>query len=203
MIQKVTADTKKIALSSIRMVYKTEGFISLTRKIIAIDAFISRLAESIFREDITLSSNCFTAQTEDGLYTLFFRQNSGDKRLGDEDIVFYKFLCANTAEGGIDRRLSEYMSSRDKITFVLKETADALTGEDLTRLYLVSGSDGIVNFPYLNETQRKIVETEDANMLVQGIAGSGKTNVCVEKIVYCACRNYRGAVLYTTFSRGL
>lgn len=72
MIQKVTADTKKIALSSIRMVYKTEGFISLTRKIIAIDAFISRLAESIFREDITLSSNCFTAQTEDGLYTLFF-----------------------------------------------------------------------------------------------------------------------------------
>lgn len=203
MIQKVTADTKKIALSSIRMIYKTEGFISLTRKIIAIDAFISRLAESIFREDITLSSNCFTAQTEDGLYTLFFRQNSGDKRLGDEDIVFYKFLCANTAEGGIDRRLSEYMSSRDKITFVLKETADALTGEDLTRLYLVSGSDGIVNFPYLNETQRKIVETEDANMLVQGIAGSGKTNVCVEKIVYCACRNYRGAVLYTTFSRGL
>ena len=35
------------------------------------------------------------------------------------------------------------------------------------------------------------------------LAGSGKTNVCVEKIVYCACRNYRGAVLYTTFSRGL
>ncbi|MDE7158377.1 MAG: UvrD-helicase domain-containing protein, partial [Clostridiales bacterium] len=61
----------------------------------------------------------------------------------------------------------------------------------------------IINFPYLNETQRKIVETEDANMLVQGGAGSGKTNVCIEKIVYCACRNYRGSVLYTTFSRGL
>jgi len=51
--------------------------------------------------------------------------------------------------------------------------------------------------------QRRIVETEDSNMLVQGIAGSGKTNVCVEKIVYCACRDYRGSVLYTTFSRGL
>ena len=47
------------------------------------------------------------------------------------------------------------------------------------------------------------METEDANMLVQGIAGSGKTNVCVEKVVYCACRDYRGKVLYTTFSRGL
>ncbi|MCH5156186.1 MAG: hypothetical protein J1F69_06210, partial [Clostridiales bacterium] len=37
----------------------------------------------------------------------------------------------------------------------------------------------------------------------QGVAGSGKTNVCVEKIVYSACRSYRGKVLYTTFSRGL
>ncbi|MDE7078646.1 MAG: AAA family ATPase, partial [Clostridia bacterium] len=126
-----------------------------------------------------------------------------DIRLSDGDIVFYKFLCANIAEGGTDRRLSEYMSTRSMITFVLRETNDIVTKEDLTRLYLVSGADGIVNFPYLNETQRKIVETEDANMLVQGIAGSGKTNVCVEKIVYCACRNYRGAVLYTTFSRGL
>ncbi len=202
MIQKITADTNKIALSSSRKVYKTEGFISLTRRIVAIDAFISRIAESIFRENISLPDGCCTAQTEDKLYTLFFRRK-GDNRLSDGDIVFYKFLSANSAEGGTDRRLSEYLSSSDKIALVLRETSDSVREEDLTRLYLVSGSDGIVNFPYLNETQRKIVETEDANMLVQGVAGSGKTNVCVEKIVYCACRNYRGAVLYTTFSRGL
>lgn len=203
MIQHVTADTKKIALSSLRSVYKTEGFISLTRKIIAIDAFISRVAESIFREKISFDKGCFTAQTQDGRYTLFFRQKDGDKRLSDGDIVFYKFLSADPAEGGTDRRLNEYISSHSKIEFVLRNTDDIVTEEDLTRLYLVSGSNGIVNFPFLNETQRKIVETEDANMLVQGVAGSGKTNVCVEKIVYCACRNYRGAVLYTTFSRGL
>ncbi|MDE7297157.1 MAG: AAA family ATPase [Clostridia bacterium] len=202
MIQKITADTKKIALSSSRKVYKTEGFISLTRRIVAIDAFISRVAESIFRENIALPDGCCTAQTEDKLYTLFFRRKR-DSRLSDGDIVFYKFLSANSAEGGTDRRLSEYLSADDQITLVLHETNDAVREEDLTRLYLVSGSDGIVNFPDLNETQRKIVETEDANMLVQGVAGSGKTNVCIEKIVYCACRNYRGAVLYTTFSRGL
>ncbi len=203
MIQQITADIRKIALSSTRSVYKTEGFITLTRKMIAIDAFISRIAEGIFRENLALADGCFTAQTDDGLYTLFFRKNGGDNRLSDGDIVFYKFLSANSVESGTDRRLSEYLSTRAKISLVLRDTRDAVTEEDLTRLYLVSGSDGIVNFPFLNSTQRKIVETEDANMLVQGVAGSGKTNVCVEKIVYCACRNYRGAVLYTTFSRGL
>ncbi|MDE7168247.1 MAG: AAA family ATPase [Clostridia bacterium] len=203
MIQKITAETNIIALSSSRRVYKTEGFITLTRRIIAIDAFISRVAEGIFRAKVALPDGSFTVQTEDGLYTLFFRRKGEDKRLSDGDIVFYKFLSANPTEGGTDRRLNEYLSRNGKITLILRDTNDKVAEEDLTRLYLVSGSDGIVNFPYLNETQRKIVETEDANMLVQGIAGSGKTNVCVEKIVYCACRNYRGAVLYTTFSRGL
>ncbi len=203
MIRKITADTKKIALSSNLRVYKTEGFITLTRRIIAIDAFISRIAESIFGEKAALPDGCLSAQTEDGLYTLFFRRKFKDERLSDGDIVFYKFLSANASEGGTDRRLAEYISANDKITLVLRVTDDNVAEDDLTRLYLVSGSDGIVNFPYLNQTQRKIVETEDANMLVQGVAGSGKTNVCVEKIVYCACRNYRGAVLYTTFSRGL
>lgn len=200
---KFTAETTKIALSSSRRVYKTEGFITLTRRIVAIDAFISRVAEGIFAAKVALPEGSFIAQTEDGLYTLFLRRKGGGGRLSDGDIVFYKFLSANPAEGGTDRRLSEYISSQEKITLILRETNDAAAEEDLTRLYLTSGSDGIVNFPYLNETQRKIVETEDANMLVQGIAGSGKTNVCVEKIVYCACRGYRGAVLYTTFSRGL
>ncbi|MDE6275100.1 MAG: AAA family ATPase [Clostridia bacterium] len=202
MIQKITVDTKRIALSSSHTVYKTEGFITLTRKIIAIDAYLSRVAESIFVGNIHLVDGCYTAQTEDGLYTLFFCRNNADKRVAD-GLVFYKFLSANPIEGGLDRRLNEYISTNGKITLLLRPTDDTVKQEDVTRLYLVSGADGIVNFPYLNDTQRKIVETEDANMLVQGIAGSGKTNVCVEKIVYCACRNYRGAVLYTTFSRGL
>ena len=199
---KFTADTQKIVLSSTRRVYKTEGFISGTRKILCIDAFISRVAEGIFREGISLPDGCCTVQTEDGLYTLYLRRK-GDERLSDRDIVFYKFISARSDEGGVDRRLKEYLSANVKLSLILRDTADAVSKEDLTRLYLVSSSDGIVNFPFLNAAQREIVETEDANMLVQGIAGSGKTNVCVEKIVYCACRNYRGAVLYTTFSRGL
>lgn len=200
---KLTANTNKIALSSYRRAYKTEGFISHTRRILGIDAFASRVAESVFGADAELAAGCYSAQTEDGAYTLFFRLGGGDKRLGSGDLVFYKFIGADQAEGGTDRRLGEYTAAHDEVPLIVRETDDGVADDDLTRLYLVSGSDGIVNFPYLNETQRKIVETEDANMLVQGVAGSGKTNVCVEKIVYCACRGYRGAVLYTTFSRGL
>ena len=192
----ITLDTHKIALSSTRRVFKTEGLITQTRKTLSIDAFISRVAEGIFKDGIHLDDKCYSVKTDDGFYTLFFKRKGSD-------IVFYKFISAAAYEGGVDRRLQEYLSGRNTISLVLSETAEGISGEDLTRLYLVSSADGIVNFPYLNETQRKIVETEDSNMLVQGIAGSGKTNVCVEKIVYCACRNYRGKVLYTTFSRGL
>ena len=197
---KLTANTNKIALSSTRRAYKTEGFISPTRRVLGIDAFVSRVAESVFVATENLADGCYSAQTEDGAYTLFFRYGGG--RVGG-DLVFYRFIGADDTEGGTDRRLSEYLSAHGEIGLILRPTDDCVTDDDLTRLYLVSGSDGIVNFPYLNDTQRKIVQTEDANMLVQGVAGSGKTNVCVEKIVYCACRNYRGEVLYTTFSRGL
>ena len=196
MMTKITLDTQKIALSSENMIYKTESFVTLTRKIASIDAFISRVAEGIFRAGISLPEGAYIAETEDGVYTLSLR------RL-DNNFIFYKFASKNSDEGGIDRRLRDDLLVRGTPTLILRDTVDDVEKEDLKRLYLVSGSDGMVNFPHLNETQRKIVETEDANMLVQGIAGSGKTNVCVEKIVYCACRNYRSSVLYTTFSRGL
>ena len=193
-----TLDMRKIALSSENRIYKTEGFITLTRKTAMIDAFVSRVAEGLFRANVP-SDGCFTVRTEDGLYTLYLYRKSG---FYQNEIVFYRFNCSEAGDGGVDRRLKTLFEN-DALPLVMQDTAETIAKEDLERLYLVSGSDGIINFPYLNDAQRKIVETEDANVLVQGVAGSGKTNVCVEKIVYCACRNYRGGVLYTTFSRGL
>ncbi len=195
MLKTITADTRRVILSSYRRVYKTESFITATRRIAAVDAFVSRAAEAVFAAGMSVDGS-ISARTDDGLYTLVFCGR------GSGDLVFYGFASAEAYEGGLDRRLREYLEKHEKITFSLSEAKSCSDG-DLTRLYLVSGSDGAVNFPYLNDIQRSIVQTEDANVLVQGVAGSGKTNVCVEKIVYCACRNYRGRVLYTTFSRGL
>ena len=120
MIRKITADTKKIVLSSIRTVYKTEGMIAPTRRIISVDAFVSRVAEGIFASRVELPDGCYSAETEDGRYGLYFRA-AGD------DLVFYKFSSADAHEGGTDRQLSEYLSGKSKITFILKETDDEVS----------------------------------------------------------------------------
>ena len=199
----LTLNTEKMLLSGSRRVYKTEGFVAMTRKVMAIDAFVSRVAESIFYAGFSVpDGNCIAAETEDKSYTLFFRQNPNDTRLRRGDLVFYKFISSKPYEGGVDRRLAEYLLTNPNAKVTLREASEVAPAEDFAKIYLVASS-GAMNFPLLNEAQRKIVETENANMLVQGVAGSGKTNVCVEKIVYCACRNYRGRVLYTTFSRAL
>ena len=201
--QTITLNTDKMLLSGSRRVYKTEGFVALTRKTVAIDAFVSRVAESIFYADFSApDGTCIAVETEDKQYTLFFRQITGDARLRRGDLVFYKFISRDSYDGGVDRRLSEYLLANPHANVTLRQASEVAPQEEFAKIYLVS-SGGSMNFPLLNETQRKIVETENSNMLVQGVAGSGKTNVCVEKIVYCACRNYRGKVLYTTFSRAL
>ena len=74
--------------------------------------------------------------------------------------------------------------------------------DDFKKIYLISGSE-YVNFPLLSQEQAKLVEIENQNVLIQGVAGSGKTNICYSKLIWTACRNYSGKVLYTTFSRGL
>ncbi|MCH5158610.1 MAG: ATP-dependent helicase [Clostridiales bacterium] len=198
MLVNFTLDMQKIALSSRKRFYKTEGFISSTRKTAGVDAFVSRVAEGIFKSNISIPEGGGEVKVSDGLYTLYVCR----KDVYSGDIVFYGFESGNVGDGGVDRSLQAYFS-QSTVSVTLGEAKNKVKQDDLVRLYLVSDSDGAVNFPYLNDTQRKIVETEDSNMLVRGVAGSGKTNVCVEKIVYCACRSYRGSALYTTFSRGL
>ena len=194
----VTLNTRVVLLSSAHRAYKTEGFISLTKKIAAADTFVLRAAESLY--GLTLPKGSYAASTADGRFTLYFYTGGKSGRLSAGDAVFYKLERGYTDGEGTDRKLSELLSNEEKITLTVRALDET---PDLSRLYIVPADGAGVNFPLLNAAQREIVETEDANMLVQGVAGSGKTNVCVEKIVYCACRNYGGRVLYTTFSRGL
>ena len=179
--QQLTLNADKMLLSGSRRVYKTESFITQTRKTAAIDTFVSRIAESIFYADFSVADGtCIAAETEDKVYTLFFRQNPNDARLRRGDVVFYKFISSHSNEGGVDRRLAEYLLNNPRTKITLREASKSAAEEEFAKIYLVS-SNGSMNFPLLNETQRKIVETENSNMLVQGVAGSGKTNVCVEK----------------------
>jgi hypothetical protein len=65
--------------------------------------------------------------------------------------------------------------------------------------------NGVSNLCLLEDysSDTAFAKIENKNLLVQGVAGSGKTNVCLSKIIFVACKNYTGKILYTTFSRGL
>lgn len=200
----VSVDTDKVVLSSLRSVYKTESFVYATRKIAFVDVLLARVAEGIFSASVNFGKGrrSYLCETEDRFFTLFFVTGEKGKNTEENDLIFYKFLSLSKTERKNDRQIAHYLERNKTFSVVLREITENVGEDDLAKLYLLSESDK-VQFPHLTGVQRSIVETENANVLVQGVAGSGKTNVCIEKILYCACRNYRGRVLYSTFSRGL
>ena len=207
----ITIYPDKTVLSGEITVYKTERFIRDTIYTIKSDAFISKIAESIIlnvNEYFSLRQKerlSFLIQPKNKAFSLFFRFGIDCQRsdaFSEKDLIFYKFIRSDGINKKDDRILSQYVDSENEWTFLLSTVKDDLSMGEKQKIYKVYGND-VVNFPLLNEKQRKIVETENKNMLVQGIAGSGKTNVCIDKIIFCACRNYFGQILYTTYSRGL
>ena len=95
-----------------------------------------------------------------------------------------------------------YLNQNKKLQVKVQTIKHLVKVQDFLKLYTISNISG-VNLPKLNNKQKQIVETIDKNVLVQGVAGSGKTNICIDKIIFTACKNYSGKVLYSTFSRGL
>ena len=200
----LSVDTEKVVLSSVRSVYKTEAFVFSTRKISSVDVLLARVAEGIFSSSFSpeKGERAFMAETEDKFFTLFFLTGTKTNGVEESDLIFYKFLSLSKSERKNDRQIVNYLERNKTFNVRLQEISCEVDRDELLKLYLLSESDKI-QFPHLSGVQKSIVETENANVLVQGVAGSGKTNVCIEKILYCACRNYRGRVLYSTFSRGL
>ncbi|MDR1939905.1 MAG: AAA family ATPase [Clostridiales bacterium] len=212
----VLIDTRKSVLSGEMRLYKTQRFINETKQFGGIDAFVSRLAGGIilsFGELARLSRRppqsgkiaCFKVETKDKNHTFFFvfgkDANGCGEGVREKDIIFFAYSHKRAYTLKNDDRLTFYLGLP---SFYI--TVDGVSipreGNYFNKLYRLSNSQ-LVNFPLLSAEQKRIVETEDKNLLVQGAAGSGKTNVCIDKIVYSACREYSGRVLYTTFSRGL
>jgi len=173
--------------------YKTDALLNDMRNILRVDFLLTKLAESIknnFKEINKLQGHgdSFLIQIEDN--NLYF------KFIG-KDIVFYKFLSPQKPHKNDRRFLNIIMSS---FAFSVSKSRDAIS--TFKRLYTLTGESGI-SFPILDPSQKQIVNIEDGNVLVQGVAGSGKTNICIDKILYTASRGYKGRTLYSTFSRGL
>lgn len=211
--KKINVDLNKIILSSNSLVLKTESFLMQTKYILNIDFFISKIAESINRDfnkiftsfnvdEFKNSSSCFKIETSDKSFKLLIKFGFQFNGFNKNDIIFYKFLHDGSEIRQNDTRIKNYLQKFSNFSIYLTFTKDPSKELNFNKLYRLSGNQGI-NFPLLSSQQLKIVSTENQNVIVQGVAGSGKTNVCIEKLVWIASKNYGGKILYTTFSRGL
>lgn len=204
-------NTGKIYLSSETKIYKTESFFYQTKKIAGVDNFVLKLAESTQKVIDKLSEfklkddECFLISTIGGKFKYLFNLGKNlDKSLNleDKDLVFFLSLSDDENLKYNDQRINVFLSNSKIFSVSIEITKFEKDDSIFKKLYIISSSE-YINFPMLSEKQQKLVEIENENVLVQGVAGSGKTNVCISKLIYTACRNYSGKILYTTFSRGL
>ena len=200
----LVVNTSQTILSSNSLFFKTDNFLKQTKDITQVDTLLNKVAETILlniNNSIFSVRNseksCFSATTHDNQYSFFFKFGYQiDGGLNKNDIVFFDCVLSKK----FSMRTDEYVKSKANIKVTIKQ--EETTSKNFNKLYLISNVSG-VNLPRLSAEQKEIVETIDKNVLVQGVAGSGKTNICIDKIIFTACKNYSGKVLYTTFSRGL
>ena len=203
-------DAEKCFLSSESRVFKTDRFMKETRRMSGVDDFLFKIAEGILSSLRSFSfeketGRAYLISAADGEHTFLFRfgcQICSELDLGAKDIVFTRYIEKEKSNRTNDQRFIDFLLAHKVFPLKITIVKDDFFAEEFKKIYRLSHSD-TVNFPLLNPQQKKIVTTEDKNMLVQGVAGSGKTNICIDKIIYSASRDYTGRVLYSTFSRGL
>jgi len=203
-------DTNKTILSSKSHFYKTENFCKKTKYVSNIDRLLTKVAETILKNSDKLSidssvknysNNAFRIQTNDNIFSFIIKLGSQvHEDLNKFDIIFVDYVTKNNQP--LNLKVDEYVKNNSNISIIVTPQKITTEDKDFSKLYLISNVSG-VNLPKLTHAQKEIVETVDKNILVQGVAGSGKTNICIDKIIYTACKNYSGKVLYSTFSRGL
>ena len=200
----VKINTNSHVLSSKSLFYKSESFIKDSRYVGGIDSLLIKLCEGIIDNIASIEkmgrNSIFSIRTADNKFVLEFMLGAGAKEgFNAEDIIFLQYTSNQNA---LDIKIDEYIKNHETIPVIIRATNRTIDFNKINKLYLILGVSGI-NLPRLSGSQKEIVETVDKNMVVQGVAGSGKTNVCIDKIIFTACKNYSKKTLYSTYSRGL
>lgn len=189
---KLTAVCARILLTDRSAVYKTERFLQEVKDLAGVDGFLSKITDAILLKG---APNEGSYRVSAASHTFFFK-------VVGSDLIFFGYRSAEKAVRLNDRRIVLFMAAHPEFEFTLAQSQLSPGENDTKKLYRLSEAADI-NYPKLNSAQRAIVEAEDRSVIVQGVAGSGKTNLCIDKALFTAARNYRGKTLYTTFSRGL
>ena len=169
-------------------VFKTETLALATVKLSGVNTLLTHLAFALLKAGVREGAYRLTA--EDVTFFALFSPETPHR--GGASVIFYDFRSYPVTTGG-DPRLKGLSEFRLEKTIA----PDSRFG----KLYRTFGEETAL--PLLDEAQSAIVRTEGKNLLVQGIAGSGKTNLCIDKILFAAASGYGGRTLYSTFSRGL
>lgn len=208
----IEVNTNKQILSSETKIYKTESFFYQTKKLSKVDTFILNIAEGLLSviDDLFVEYgdnkdiNAFQIETFDKSFSFFIKLGFQIKnvKISEKDIIFYRTSGKFEEIKNNDQRLIQYLKNHKIFNVLVRPVFETVQESDFKKLYLVMDSE-FINIPMLNVKQQSFVEVENKNLLIQGVAGSGKTNVCLSKIIWTACKNYTGRILYSTFSRGL
>ncbi len=200
--KKISIDTSLKVLSQYTSVYKTEKCAIEIQKITSHDTFLYALSDAIIPHlDTLLKEGTHFMISIGGKHDFYFAIGSIVPHLKKRDVTFLKYRSSQEILYN-DSRFLYFLENAKTFDAVITKIILDYPITDLNKMYRVATTDK-ASFPLLSKKQLEIVETEDKNMLVQGVAGSGKTNVCIDKIIFAACREYHGRVLYSTFSRGL
>ena len=197
-------DSNLTILSDQSRIFKTELFIKQTKGLKGVDRFLEKISDGILlsldKKQIDLN-DAYIITLMEGQNSIFFKFGKAvlNQKCKDADIVFYKFITKDEIKNE-DRRLVRAIQ-KENISISIKKIQD-LEKEAFSKLYILSNEDR-VNLPLLNKEQEELVTKENDNIIIQGVAGSGKTNICIDRIVYAAARRYRGKILYSTYSHAL
>ncbi len=196
---KITINFSKTLLTDKSEVYATEKFLKETRKLKDVEAFSIKISDGLTQ----VSRKTDVCKIKLGTNTFVFAYGSALNRAGiaPDDIIFLEYRNSGPDILRNDTRLSYFMQTHDTCEAYARADGYRIKDSDSKKLYRIYSTSA--SFPLLTTEQRELVKTENKNILVRGVAGSGKTNVCIDKIIYCATREYAGKTLYSTYSRGL
>ena len=183
---------KRIVLTDASAVFKTERFSEEVKELVGVDEFLSKLTDAVILNGVPARGSYRISVSS---HAFFFLSSEGN-------LIFFGYRSSEKALRLNDRRIALFVGQHPEFNFEFAPSELQPAESDLKKLYRLSEAYG-VNYPLLTPAQRAVVEAEDRSVIVQGVAGSGKTNLCIDKALYTASRNYRGKTLYTTFSRGL
>ncbi len=186
----LSSQTKNLVFDDF-VALKSDDFLKTTCKMQGVGLFLSKIADAIrfdIEKVLSLEGNGDFVLTA-GENILFFK-------LTRHSITFYKYTGKDVMRN--DRRLLSLTSNQ--FSFAIKRMNT--TAPEIKRVYSIFG-EGKISFPRLDDKQLEISANENGNVLVKGVAGSGKTNLCIDRIIHSAVKSYSGKTLYSTYSRGL